>query len=102
MHAERTHALLLASSLPCFLWKEAMKHSAWLQDCTPARALNSKTPYEMGHSKKLHLARIQKFRAAAYVKDLTARNWMPEQRKVISSAMIPNPKAIKFIGLRRD
>jgi hypothetical protein len=72
MCAKHACALLLASSLPCFLWEEAMKHSTWLQDCTPAHALNGKTPYEMGHSKKLHLARIQEFGAAAYVKDLTA------------------------------
>jgi hypothetical protein len=30
--AEQAHALLLASGLPWFLWKEAIKHSAWLQD----------------------------------------------------------------------
>jgi hypothetical protein len=30
--AECACALLLASRLPCFLWEEAMKHSAWLQD----------------------------------------------------------------------
>ena len=37
-------ALLLASGLPCFLWEEAMKHSAWLQDHMPACALDRKTP----------------------------------------------------------
>jgi hypothetical protein len=71
--AEHAHALLLASCLPHFLWEEAMKHSAWLQDCTPAQALNGKTPYETKHSKEPHLAGIQKFGATAHVKDLTAR-----------------------------
>jgi hypothetical protein len=70
--AEHAHALLLASGLPRFSWEEAMKHSAWLQDRTPARALNSKTPYEMGHKRKPHLTGIQEFGAAAYVKDLSA------------------------------
>jgi hypothetical protein len=70
--AERAHALLLASGLPCFLWKEAMKHSAWLQDRTPAHALKGKMPYKMGDNKKPHLAGIQEFGAAMYVKDLTA------------------------------
>ena len=45
--AERAHALLISSELPRFLWEEAMRHSAWLQDQTPARALNGKTPYEI-------------------------------------------------------
>jgi hypothetical protein len=30
-HAEHAHTLLILSGLPCFLWEEAMKHSAWLQ-----------------------------------------------------------------------
>jgi hypothetical protein len=53
--AEGACALLLASRLPRFLWEEAMKHQAWLQDHTLARALNGKTPYEMGSNKKPHL-----------------------------------------------
>src|SRR5271168_1027696 len=70
--AERARALLLASGLPCFLWEEAMKHSTWLQNRTPTRALDGKTPYEMIHKKKPNLAGIQEFGAAAYVKDLKA------------------------------
>ena len=49
-----------------------MKHAAWLQDRLPARALNGKSPYKMGHKKKPNLHGIQEFRAAAYVKDLSA------------------------------
>jgi hypothetical protein len=69
---ERARALLLGSGLPRYLWEEAMKHSAWLQNRTPSRALDGKTPYEKRHGKKPHLAGIQEFGAAAYVKDLTA------------------------------
>ena len=36
IRAERARALLIASGLPCFLWEEAMKHSTWLQNRTPA------------------------------------------------------------------
>ena len=49
-----------------------MKHTTWLQNCTPACAINGKTPYKMQHNKKPHLAGIQEFRVAAYVKDLKA------------------------------
>ena len=70
--AERARALLISSGLPRFLWEEAMQHSAWLQDRTPARANNGKTPYEMGNGKKPNLVGIQEFGVAAYVKDLKA------------------------------
>ena len=43
---EHTQALLLTSGLPQFLWEEAMKHATWLQNYTPACAINGKTPYE--------------------------------------------------------
>ena len=49
-----------------------MKHTTWLQNRTPARAINGKTLYEMQHKKKPHLAGVQEFRVAAYVKDLKA------------------------------
>ena len=70
--AERAQALLLASGLPQFLWEEAMKHATWLQNRTPARAIDGKTLYEMQHKKKPYLAGIQEFGVAAYVKDLKA------------------------------
>ena len=70
--AERARALLLASGLPRFLWQEAMQHATWLQNRLPAQALEGKTPYEMIHKRVPHLAGIQEFGAAAYVKDLKA------------------------------
>jgi hypothetical protein len=47
-----------------------MKHTTWLQNRTPARALEGKTPYEMKNKRKPHLGGIQEFGVAAYVKDL--------------------------------
>ena len=73
MRAECARAMLLASGLPRFLWEEAMKHATWLQNHTPARALGRKTPYKAKNKKKPHLADIQEFGVAAYVKDLKAR-----------------------------
>ena len=61
------------SRLLQFLWEEAMKHMTWVQYRTPAHANNGKTPYKMKNKKKPHLARIQEFRVAMYVKDLKAR-----------------------------
>jgi len=69
---EQARALLLASGLPRFLWEEAMSHSALVQNRSLTHALQGKTPYEERYKKKLHLAGIQEFGAAAYVKDLQA------------------------------
>ena len=49
-----------------------MCHLVWLQNRTPACALNGKTPYEERHKKKPHLAEIQEFGVTVYVKNLTA------------------------------
>ena len=70
---ECTQVLLITSGLPQFLWEEAMKHTMWIQDRTPTCANASKSPYEMRYKKKPHLAGIQEFSGAAYIKDLKAR-----------------------------
>ena len=49
-----------------------MKHAMWIQDRTPTRANARKSPYEMRHKKKPHLAGIQEFGAAVYIEDLKA------------------------------
>ena len=49
-----------------------MKHMTWVQDRTPACAIDAKTPYKMKNKKKPHLAKIQEFGVAAYVKGLKA------------------------------
>ena len=67
--AKQARPLLISSSLPRFLWEEAMNHSNWLQNHTPACAKKGKTPYELRHKKKPNLAGIQVFGITAYVKD---------------------------------
>lgn len=49
-----------------------MRHVTWLQNRTPARALDGKTPYEMRYNKKPNLMGIQEFGVAAYVKNFAA------------------------------
>jgi len=70
--AEQARALLIEAGLPRFLWRHAMEHSAWLRNRTPTHALDGKTPYEARKGKKPHLAGLQEFGAAAYVKDNNA------------------------------
>ena len=85
--AERARALLLASGLLRFLWQEAMQHATWLQNRLPAQALEGKTPYEMINKRVPHLAGIQEFGAAAYVKDLKASSTLVP-KLVVSWGMI--------------
>ena len=49
-----------------------MQHTMWLQNQTPAKALDGKTPYKMLNKSKPYLGGIQEFGTAAYVKDLKA------------------------------
>ena len=58
-----------------------MEHATWLQDHTPACALDSRTPHKAANHKKPHLAGIQEFGAAAYVKDLGAGKLDAQSKK---------------------
>ena len=49
-----------------------MCHTTWLQNRTPAKVLDGKTPYKMLNKSKPYLGGIQEFRTAVYVKDLKA------------------------------
>jgi hypothetical protein len=59
--------------------------------------LNGKTPYEMAKGKKPHLARIQEFGAAVYIKDLNARKLDPQAQKGCFT-MIHKAKDTEFTG----
>ena len=48
-----------------------MKHTTWLQNRTPARALAGQTPYEAINKRKPYLGGIQEF-GVAYIKDVNA------------------------------
>jgi len=43
---ERARAMMIARDVPMFLWEYAIRHAAYLRDCTPTKALAGKTPYE--------------------------------------------------------
>ncbi|KAJ6624488.1 hypothetical protein B0H10DRAFT_1784617, partial [Mycena sp. CBHHK59/15] len=59
MHVEQTHAVLLQSKLPKFLWAEGWMHSVWLCNRLPTAALpNYKTPMEMATKRKPNLSKL--------------------------------------------
>ena len=61
-----------AHQRPGHITHAAIKYTMWLQNQTPAHVLDGNTHYEMRNKKKPHLASIQEFSVAAYMKDLKA------------------------------
>jgi transposase InsO family protein len=55
---ERVWAVLHHSSLPKFLWGEAVLHAVWLKNQTSTCALKSLTPFEALTGKKLNLLNL--------------------------------------------
>jgi hypothetical protein len=61
--------MLDARGLPKYLWAEAWKHSVWLRDRAPTRALcEAKTPFEMGTGRKMDLANLAEWGSRVWVK----------------------------------
>ena len=68
--SEKGTELLRMSSIPENLWPEAIQHSVWLKNRTPARALRKtdvKTPYEALKGEKPTLTRGRIWGSRAYV-----------------------------------
>src|SRR5215471_4504867 len=72
-HLDMTRAILIDDGLPKNLWAEAKRHSIWLRNRVPTRALpNGKTPHEMGTGEKPNLSNLRQFGCTAWVKNLDA------------------------------
>ena len=67
---EHTWAFLHSSTLPKFLWGEAVKHAVWLKNRMATHALlNRKTPYKMLYGKKPNLAGLREWGMKVRVHD---------------------------------
>jgi hypothetical protein len=78
-----------------------MRHLAWIQDQTPARALNGKTPYEM-FTKRNPISLVSKNLELQHM----SRTCQPgsltlELRRADLLDMIPSPKDTGFTGLEK-
>lgn len=63
----RARALLLSANLPQNLWPEAIKTAGYLENRTPKRALQWKTPFESATGNKPSLAHLHPYGCLAYV-----------------------------------
>ena len=73
MHLEHAQAMIIESSLPKFLWAEAVQHSIWLSVRLPTCALSAGiTPLKKAGLPKPNLKEILEWGIKIWVKKLTA------------------------------
>src|SRR5436190_5239302 len=65
---EHARAMLIAAGLPRFLWGEAVRHSVWLKNRSPTRALNGTTPHEAMGLGKPNLSDLHEWGCTVWVK----------------------------------
>ena len=66
---EKIRAMLHASGQPRFLWGEAAHHAVWLKNCTPTKALDGKTPFEVATGKKPDLSGLREWGCRVWVRN---------------------------------
>jgi len=70
-HVECARAMMIAAGLPKSLWGEAIRHSVWLRNRAPTRALPwLKTPIEVATGNKPDLSLLREWGATAWVRQL--------------------------------
>lgn len=65
---EMTRSTLKAMKVPNYLWGEAVRHSTYIINRVPTRALENMTPYECLRKKKPNLSHLRVFGCLAYAK----------------------------------
>jgi hypothetical protein len=63
-------ALLKQRGMLAIFWEEAVVTAAYILNRSPTKALNSKTPYEAWHRRKLAVSHLRVFGCLAFTKEL--------------------------------
>ena len=64
---EAARAMLHDQDLPMHLWAEASRTTMYVQNCTPQRVLENKTPEEVFCGKKLEVSHLKIFGCPMYI-----------------------------------
>ena len=64
---EATRAMLHDQDLPMHLWEEAARTDVYVQNCTPHRILENKTPEEVFSEKKPKVRHLRIFCCPVYI-----------------------------------
>jgi len=74
---EMSRSLLKSMGVPGRFWGEAVRHSVYLLNRLPTKALGTQTPYEVWNGRKPHLGHLKVFGSVGHVK-----NTMPHLKKL--------------------
>ena len=64
---EAARAMLHDQDLPMHLWEEASRTVVYVQNCTPHRVLDNKTPEEVFFGKKTKVSHLRIFGCPIYI-----------------------------------
>ena len=67
MIMEAARAMLHDQDLPMHLWEEAARTTVYVQNSTPHRVLENKTPEEVFFGKKLEVSHLRIFGCLVYI-----------------------------------
>lgn len=95
---EMTRSCLKQMKLPSFLWGEAVRHSIYLLNRLPTRALSGITPYEAWNEKKPHVGHIRVFGCISHMKVPSQHTKKLDDRskQVINLGKEPGTKAYRL------
>jgi transposase InsO family protein len=65
---EMTRSLMKSMGVPAKLWGEAVRHSIYLLNRLPTKAMGDSTPYEAWNKRKPHLGHLRVFGCTAHVR----------------------------------
>ena len=85
---EATRAMLHDQDLPMHLWAEATKTMVYVQNHTPHRVLENKTPEDVFSSKKLEFIHLRIFGCPLYIH-------IPKEKR---TKLHPSGKKGRFVG----
>ncbi|KAL8110234.1 hypothetical protein AgCh_026086 [Apium graveolens] len=96
---EMSRSCLKDMKLPSFLWGEAVRHSIYLLNRFPTRALSGGTPYEAWNEKKPHIGYIRVFGCVAHIKipSQQLKKLDDRSKQVIHLGKDPGTKAYRLL-----
>lgn len=96
---EMARSFLKGKNLPGYLWGEAVRHSIYILNRLPTRAISGVTPYEARSGEKPQVGHIRVFGCIAYMKVLGANVKKLDDRSkiVLNLRKEPGTKAFRLL-----
>lgn len=95
---EMTRSILKAMRIPNFLWGEAIRHSTYLINRVPTKALKNQTPYECLRNKKANIDHLRVFGCLAHAKieSVILRKLDDRSQTLVHLGIEPGSKAYRL------